>query len=1267
MLNGTYANQNNPIHTKNTERNIHLKNHHYDIKKIAIKMKRNIILAFVFLFSFRSFSQVHIDSVVVMPFSICSGDSITVKVYHKNYATTDSAFAFLSTVNIDAYISNALIKRTVFAVNPIIFKYKVASSLSSGFYRIYVKDTLIGLPIDTFSNRFILNIPTLGGSLSSSQTICSGMQPADLILSGQLGSVIKWQKSSDASFSTPIDINNTTTTLTGATIGALSTSSYFRVLVQNGACSAENSSSVLVTVNPSPTANAGAAVTPICKGGSTMGLGGSVGGGATGGIWSDGTLGGSFSPSANTLNAIWSPPSSYSGTATLTLTSTGGLCGSTSASKQINVYSIPVVDITAANVIICIGSNTTITGTATPVIPGITTYKIGTTSGGFDVYGTTALGSTTPPTFPMTVNPAINTTYYYTITNGPCSPVTSSVTIIVRAIPTVLLTASSNSICDGSSTSLNAITTNTIAGVTLYSISANPGGVLYSSSSTPPTFPFAITPSVTTTYTYAVSTPSCSTITSNTTVVFVPIPTANITASTPQCASTSLSLNLSNSNTVGGLTTYKISSDYPAPNSIVYASSLVSPGVAYTVNPSFINLSGPTNFTYTIVNGPCSPVAASASVTIFPEPTATISSPPLLCSNTNTILTLTTSNTTSGVTIYKITSDYPIAGTLVYGPTTIAPNSPLTVATNFSNPNGTTNYQYTVNTPPCNTFTASTAVTIRALPTANLSFSTNPLCFASSTSLTISISGAVAGITNYSVGTTLGGSNIIGSTTIMTNGTFSNSILLSPSPGDTKYYLTVNSLPCSIVSTNATLTVDSATNPGILSSGKIVCEGSINSNLFTLTNKTGNIIKWQISTNGGSTWRDTAVTSPFISANNINISTLYRAVVKSGSCVIANSNTSGIFVMKSPVVNFTTKPTCYKSGPTAFTNTTTSGGGLSAAIQTLFNINGILTIDTIYDWNFGNNTSGLLNTSTLESPTHNYTHDSVFQATLNATVNIRINSTIVSSCSGFKTNPVIILPQPTPPIFLATNPTSICNNQSGVNFGVTPVFGNKYTWKSTNAGVQFHGRNEPNTLIDFPNNGGPYSIFCITENFGGCRDSSKIDFTPNGTIANTPGLLLTNNGKTLICLDQKQLLYQWGYDSKSTFIGNDVSGATLQDYTPIGGFDFANNSYYVKIVSGGCTSKVYYNSPNAVDKKIKQNNFTILPNPNSGIFEITIKGDIVQRAMVISDILGHEISLPGIKQGTTKVEMQYLPNGIYFLHLLDIEGNRQSLKFIINK
>jgi len=119
-----------------------------------------------------------------------------------------------------------------------------------------------------------------------------------------------------------------------------------------------------LTVNPNPTVNVGGAVTAICQAGTTAALGGSFGGGATAAVWSDGGAGGSFTnntgstPGTTTYTASATAPASV----TLTLTTSGGSCGTTSAGKIVTVNPKPTVNVGGAVTAICQAGTTAALG-----------------------------------------------------------------------------------------------------------------------------------------------------------------------------------------------------------------------------------------------------------------------------------------------------------------------------------------------------------------------------------------------------------------------------------------------------------------------------------------------------------------------------------------------------------------------------------------------------------------------------------------------------------------------------------------------------------------------------------------------------------------------------------------------------------------------------------------------------------------------------------------------------------------------------------------
>ena len=177
-----------------------------------------------------------------------------------------------------------------------------------------------------------------------------------------------WQYSTDGGFSfntlpmggayssSSSTVGNVTTTILTINPVAMAMNGYsYRALFTNNR-GATPSFDAILSVNESPSANAGAAMPPICGSGASAPLGGSIGGSATTGTWTS-NVGGSFNPNANTLNATWTPPGGFIGTATLTLTATGGGCAPATNSKTIEVgEAVTPVTITPASASICINA-----------------------------------------------------------------------------------------------------------------------------------------------------------------------------------------------------------------------------------------------------------------------------------------------------------------------------------------------------------------------------------------------------------------------------------------------------------------------------------------------------------------------------------------------------------------------------------------------------------------------------------------------------------------------------------------------------------------------------------------------------------------------------------------------------------------------------------------------------------------------------------------------------------------------------------------------
>ena len=116
------------------------------------------------------------------------------------------------------------------------------------------------------------------------------------------------------------------------------------------------SDAMRITIQRAATANAGADLV-VCAASPTAQLAGSVGGVATGGLWSGGA--GSFSPSASALNAVYMPTAAEiaAGSVTLTLTTVGPAGPCPPASDQVRIAINPSATASAgADIAVCASS-----------------------------------------------------------------------------------------------------------------------------------------------------------------------------------------------------------------------------------------------------------------------------------------------------------------------------------------------------------------------------------------------------------------------------------------------------------------------------------------------------------------------------------------------------------------------------------------------------------------------------------------------------------------------------------------------------------------------------------------------------------------------------------------------------------------------------------------------------------------------------------------------------------------------------------------------
>nr|MDQ3048188.1 PKD domain-containing protein [Bacteroidota bacterium] len=426
-----------------------------------------------------------------------------------------------------------------------------------------LSSTIISNPVanPTATTTYTVNVTNSGCSATDVVTVTVNSAPlADAGTNAAIcnGSSTTLNASGGTSYSW-LPVTGLSSSVIANPIASPTSTITYTVTVSAGGCSATDV--VTITVNPSPLADAGTN-TSICNGSSTT-------------LNASGGTSYSWLPATGLSSTIIANPvANPTSTTTYTVTVTSGGCSATDV-VTITVIPLPAAD-AGSNVSICSGASTTLNA-----------------SGGTSYSWLPATGLSSTSISNPVANPTVTTTYTVTVTNAGCTA-TDVVTVTVSAV--LIADAGTNvSICNGSSTTLNA------SGGSTYSWS--PGTGLSATNISNP----VASPSSTITYTVTASSGGCSS-TDVVTVTVNPLPVATITAGGPVtfCQGDSVILTSSTGSSYlwsTGATTSSISVLASGSYSVnvtsasgCSASSGATTVTVFTTSPSSITAGGPTTF-----------------------------------------------------------------------------------------------------------------------------------------------------------------------------------------------------------------------------------------------------------------------------------------------------------------------------------------------------------------------------------------------------------------------------------------------------------------------------------------------------------------------------------------------------------------------------------------------------------------------------------------------------------------------------------------------
>ncbi len=427
-------------------------------------------------------------------------------------------------------------------------------------------------------------------------------------------------------------------------------------------------------------------------------------------------------------------------------------------------------------------------------------------------------------------------------------------------------------------------------------------------------------------------------------------------------------------------------------NLLVNASSTTAAVVTYTITPYYAGCAGAP---YTL------------TVTVNPNPTLTITNTTTeICSGVATNIQLSSSLAGS---LFSWTSSI-VSGTASghsSNATASSVNTITDIITNTSTANAIVRYRITAVSPNGCIGIDSTDITIKPNPTIAAAGTDLQLCNLSSTQL--SANTPIVGNGTWTMAS--------GPSTV----TFSNASLATSSvsglvPGTYVFVWSIANSPCAVSRDSVNVIISPETVAGTLTSNMNVCFGS-NSGTLTLTGYTGNIIRWEASTDGGTNWTSIANTSNTHSFNNLTASTIFRAVVQSGTCSSQFSNT----------VTVTVDPLTV---PGTLSGTTTVCSGSNSGVLTLSGYTGnIIRWEASTDGGLSWPTSYAVNTNTYTFS--NLTQTTTFRAVVQS-----------GSCTVEYSNAITITVSPLTIPGILGNDATVC---ATANNGLLTLNGNNGT------------------------------------------------------------------------------------------------------------------------------------------------------------------------------------------------------------------------------
>ena len=1015
----------------------------------------------------------------------------------------------------------------------------------------------------------------------------------------------------------------------------------YSVTVNNGTgvgCAATYTTSV--TVNPVPTITSANNSGPICAG-TALNLSVTGASNVTGYSWT-----GPVSVFNSSLASASVPETTTAANGIYTLTVNDGTGAGCTASytTAATVSPYPSLESANSNSPVCASTtlNLSVTGAS-----NVTGYLW---TGPVSVTSATTASATVPA-----VTTAGNGIYTVTINNGSGAGCVATYTtaVTVNNLPVSSGATNGGAICVGGTASLNANSTNATAW-------AWRGSNGFTSTLQNPTD----NPTSTTTYSLTVSSvgSGCNPGTVYTTTVVVKnVPASTgITNSGPICDGGTVNLNANsnssatawvwngsdgfNSTTHNPTATPTVTTTYSLTVSGV--GSGCQPETIYTTSVTVKNVPGSTGPTATgpICVGAATNLSSNSTdatqwIWIGSDGFISFSSNPTDHPTTTTTYTLTVGSTGSGchpTTAYTTTvvvNQVPVSGgatnsspICVGGSLMLNANSSYATSWTWTGSDGFTSSEQNPSETPTVTTTYSltvssdgigcqpstvyvTVATVNNVPSSTGATNSGPICFGGSAVLSSNSSDATSWVWMGSDGFSSSVNNPVATPTATTT-----------------YSLTVSSIgdgcnPETVYTTSITVNPQPQST-GITNNGPI-CYGFT----ATLSANSTNASAWTwVGSDGFSSTEQNPDATP-------TVTTTYSLTVSSGSasgCSPDSVYTSTVVVNPLPGPIAGMDSLC--SGLTTVLSDT--GGGIWSS--------GSVSVATIDE------ASGLVSGLTMGTSIITYTLPTTCITTVVMTIN----------------------PSPAIPVITTHTPSSICADAYFQNFGIStaPVADEHYTWTVSNGEIMALGHANQYCIINFSTPGASAVTLTATTNQPGCVSTNTYNLNVDGTPANNPEVIYTNN--MFICLLNSVSSYQWGYDDAYSLDSSKLDGEINQTYLNASP-DWAHKYYWVMTTDQitGCVKKGYYLVPTGITNVNEpvSTEMKVYPNPADAFVNVEIHTTGSGKMNIqVYNLLGQEVNSVPVIDNKAGIDVTSLPAGCYIVVCYQDGIKTATARFIKN-